>query len=220
MPYRPTPRTEARKLRSREAILSAALEQVAEGGYRSASIHAIAARAGVATGTVYRYFPSKSELFAEVFERASRRELAVLEAIAGERSRPATERIAACIEVFARRALAGPRLAYAQIAEPVDHRVDSERLALRRGYRNLFAALVQEGIDLGELAEQDTDVVAAGLIGAIGEALAGPLAPGSGSAPRRQEALIAGIVSFCMSAIERRGGNGDNLAPAHALQHA
>ena len=41
------------------------------------SMQAVAARAGVATGSVYRHFPSKGDLFAEVFRRASQRELDV-----------------------------------------------------------------------------------------------------------------------------------------------
>ena len=69
MPYRPTERTEARRLRAREAIVAAALAQVADGGYASAGVQAVAARAGVATGSVYRHFASKAELFAEVFRR-------------------------------------------------------------------------------------------------------------------------------------------------------
>ena len=35
----------------------------------------MAAGAGVAKGTVYRHFPSKADLFAEVFRRASQREV-------------------------------------------------------------------------------------------------------------------------------------------------
>ena len=84
MPYRPTERTKARKAETRERIVSAALDQLAEGGYASASVQAVASRAGVATGSVYRYFPSKSELFAEVFRRASAREVEVFaETMAG-----------------------------------------------------------------------------------------------------------------------------------------
>src|SRR3954469_11846086 len=64
MPYRPTERTEQRNDAEREGILRAALDHVAEGGYASATIQRVAVRAGVATGTVYRHFPSKSELFA------------------------------------------------------------------------------------------------------------------------------------------------------------
>src|SRR5438067_12260470 len=77
MPYRPTERTERRKAEARERIVRAALDQMADGGYASASIQTVAQRADVATGTVYRHFASKSDLFAEAFRRASRREMDV-----------------------------------------------------------------------------------------------------------------------------------------------
>ena len=67
MPYRATERTEARRAAAREAIVAAAHALIAHGGYRAASVAAVAGRAGVATGTVYRHFPSKAELFAEVW---------------------------------------------------------------------------------------------------------------------------------------------------------
>src|SRR5881227_1671834 len=94
VPYRPTERTEARRAETRERIVSAALDQLAEGGYASASVQAVARRAGVATGSVYRHFPSKSELFAEVFKRASARELAVMADTAAHEEQSARERIA------------------------------------------------------------------------------------------------------------------------------
>src|SRR3954468_9861945 len=82
MPYRPTERTRAHAAAVRERIVAAALDQLAEGGYGSAAGVRGAERAGVATGTVYRHFPSKGDLFAEVFRRASQREVDVLAAIA------------------------------------------------------------------------------------------------------------------------------------------
>src|SRR5215213_3743400 len=106
MPYRPTLRTAARKEAVRERIVGAAVEQLAEGGYASASVQAIASRAGVATGTVYRHFASKAELSAEAFRRAATRELATVEEVAAGDGRSASERIAAGAEAFARRALA------------------------------------------------------------------------------------------------------------------
>src|SRR5688500_12692090 len=105
MAYRATVRTEARRLAARGAIVGAALAQVAAGGYASASVQAVAARAGVAVGTVYRHFPSKGELFAEVFRRASQRELDVVVEVSAAGGRPANERIAAAVEAFCRRAL-------------------------------------------------------------------------------------------------------------------
>src|SRR5437764_15188149 len=105
MPYRPAERTEARRVETRERIVSAALDQLAEGGYASASVQAVAARAGVATGTVYRHFLSKSHLFAEVFRRASARETEVFADAMADGDRSAAQRVATAVEAFARRAL-------------------------------------------------------------------------------------------------------------------
>src|SRR5688572_16553599 len=111
MAYRPTERTEARRAAARDRIVRAARELVARGGYREATVVAVAARAGVATGTVYRHFPGKAELFAEVFRVASQHEVdAVAEAVALDA--PAAERLAVAVETFARRALRGRRLAW------------------------------------------------------------------------------------------------------------
>ena len=161
MPYRATERTEARKEAARERIAQAAMDQVAEGGYASAAVQVVAARAGVAVGTVYRYFPSKAELFAEVFRRASQRELDVVREVTAADGRTARERCAAGVQAFCRRALAGPVLAYAQIAEPVDPAVETERLRLRRGYRDVFAGVLEDGTACGELAAHDSQTVAA-----------------------------------------------------------
>src|SRR5436305_12396082 len=165
MPYRPTPKTEARRAATRERIVSAAIDQLAEGGYASAGVQAVAARAGVATGTVYRYFPSKSELFAEVFRRASARELAVMASTAAHEELPARERIAIGAETFARRALAEPTRAYALLAEPVDPAVDAERLIFRRAYRDLFAATIEHAGRSGELPPPDAHTVAGAQVG-------------------------------------------------------
>ena len=175
---------------------------MAEGGYSTASVQGVAARAGVAVGTLYRHFPSKAELFAEVFRRASERELGVMAEVAAPDGRSATERAGAATEAFSRRALAGPVLAYALIAEPVDPAVESERLRLRRGYRDVFAGLLEEGVASGELRHHDTATVAAALVGALGEALVGPLSPGRRR--QRDEALVSALVDFTLQALPRK----------------
>ena len=206
MAYRSTPRTEARRVAAREQIVLAALEQVADGGYGSASVSAVAIRAGVATGTVYRHFSSKAVLFAEVFRRASQRELDVVTELADRRGLNTTERIAGGAEVFARRALANPVLAFALLAEPVDPAVEAERLVFRRGYRDVFAAVLEDGIRAGEIDPIDCPTVAAALVGALAEVLVGPLSEGAAShraaGPHRSEALITSLVQFAVKAIK------------------
>jgi AcrR family transcriptional regulator len=200
MAYRITERTEARRAETRARIISAALELIAEGGYVAAQVAAVAERAGVAVGTVYRYFPSKSELFAEVFRVASQHEVDEMRAgAAATEGGSAADRIAAGTETFARRALAGRRLAWALLAEPVDPAVEAERLHFRHSYRDVIAEIVAEGVESGELPDQDVDATAAALVGAIGETMIGPLSPTTnGGDP---EALIASLINFCIRAI-------------------
>jgi AcrR family transcriptional regulator len=197
MPYRPTEKTEARRLATRERIVAAALGKVASGGYASAGVQAVAAEAGVAVGTVYRHFPSKGDLFAEVFRRASQRELDVVVAVTETGLSP-SERIGAAVEAFCRRALAGPVLAYALIAEPVDPAVESERLRFRIGYRDAFARVLEDGVRDGGLRPHDSRTVAAALVGALAESLVGPLSTANGGS---REALIATLVQFCQEAL-------------------
>ena len=65
MVYRRTERVEERLQDKRDRILHAVRQVVGEVGFRDAQVIMVAEAAGVATGTVYRYFPSKGELFAE-----------------------------------------------------------------------------------------------------------------------------------------------------------
>lgn len=51
----------------REAILQATLELVAEHGFHDAPCSMIAERAGVAAGTIYRYFENKDELIVVLY---------------------------------------------------------------------------------------------------------------------------------------------------------
>jgi AcrR family transcriptional regulator len=198
--YRPTELTEARRAAARERIVTAARELVAHGGYAEAQVAAVARRAGVATGTVYRHFPSKAELFAEVFRNASQHEVdAVIEAASENGDTTATARIAAAVETFARRALRGRRLAWALIAEPVDPAVEAERLVFRRAYRDAFAGVIAEGISTGELPAQDPSTSAAALVGAIGEALVGPVSPTAGR--HDPEAVVASLRDFCIRSV-------------------
>ena len=199
MAYRSTERTEARRLETRRRITTAARGLIAEGGYVAAQVAPVADRAGVAVGTVYRHFPSKSDLFAEVFREASQHEVDAMRAAMESSSGPASERVAKGIDAFARRALRGRRLAWALLAEPVDPAVEAERLHFRHSYRDLMADVIAEGVAAGELPDQDVEATAAALIGAVGESMVGPLSPtGNGG---DADAVIASLIDFCIRAI-------------------
>jgi AcrR family transcriptional regulator len=196
VPYRPTERTRARLAATRERIVDAALAQLADGGYASASVVAVARRAGVATGSVYRHFPSKGDLFAEAFRRASQREVDVLRSMT-DRREPVTHRLAAWVEAFVRRALAEPVRAYALIAEPVDPAVEAERLTFRRAYADLFERALQDGAARGEIPPLDAELTATAIVGALAEALVGPLQRREAGA----DALVAGLQTFVLRSV-------------------
>lgn len=62
--------TPAPATHTKDALLQAAGELLAEVGYAEMTTAAVARRAGVAEGTIYRHFPSKEALAESVFERA------------------------------------------------------------------------------------------------------------------------------------------------------
>jgi AcrR family transcriptional regulator len=184
---------------TRERLLRAAQELIEEEGYGAASVVAIAGRAGLAAGTLYRHFPSKAELFVELFRAVCDRELrAMRDAAAAADS--AVSRLEAVFTTFAERALRNPRLAWALIAEPVDPLVDAERLAYRRRYSELTELLLCEAVASGEIPVQDAPLTAAALVGGGGEALVGPLSPLSSSAPVDAE-IVAALRTFVRRAI-------------------
>ena len=183
-------------LATRERLLAAARELIEEGGYGSASVAAIAARAGVASGTVYRHFASKAELFLEVFRAVCTGEEWAMRAAADEAGPAAVDRLEAVLATFARRALQNRQLAWALLAEPVDPLVDAERLAYRERYGTLVADELRAAIDAGEIPAQDVAFTAAALVGGCGEALVGPLSSAGGA-----DQVVASIETFVRRAI-------------------
>ncbi len=181
---------------TKERLLACAQDLIEDGGYASASVAAIAQRAGVATGTLYRHFPSKAELFLEVFRDVCAGEERAMRAAADEAGPGAVDRLEAVLVTFARRALQNRSLAWALLAEPVDQLVDAERLAYRERYASLVAAELRAAIDAGEIPAQDVAITAAALVGGCGEALVGPLSSVDGS-----DEVVGAIQTFVRRAI-------------------
>ena len=63
----------------REEIMRAALEIIAEQGFHGAPMAEIAEKAGVAAGTIYRYFENKDVLITELHRELEERIMAVLQ---------------------------------------------------------------------------------------------------------------------------------------------
>jgi AcrR family transcriptional regulator len=197
---RPSARVAARQADARRRILEAARVVVADQGFAAAQVAVVASVADVATGSVYRHFPSKASLFSEMLRVVCVRELEVVRAIASEEGRTAIERIGDAVATFVDRALRGEGLAYAVIAEPMDPDVDQVRLEARAGLADAFAGLIEEGIESGEFADQDARVRGAAIVGAFLEGVVAPLAERAAHPPDR-DAISGEIARFCQAAI-------------------
>ncbi|MDN6856183.1 TetR family transcriptional regulator [Pseudomonas sp. CAN2814] len=206
MAYRHSPARLQKDGELRERILKLALARVADGGFAALTMQSLADDAGIATGSLYRYFSGKGELAAEVFARASQREVDSLGAQLKATGSP-SERLSRGLHQFAARAWGSRRLAFALIAEPVDPEVDEQRLIYREAYAALFVTLLEQGIAAGEFQPQPVQLTAACLVGAIAEALIGPLSPPARAARDAGQSSVSledvsdALASFCLRAV-------------------
>jgi AcrR family transcriptional regulator len=200
MPYRQTENV-ARKLASRrEAILTAAHDAAVEGGMAAVQMAAIAERAGVAAGTVYRYFPSKTELVTALTAELAEREMVALRGAARAAPGPLSA-LAAAIATFAVRALAQPRAVFAFTGEPVEPEIDAARMGFRHSLTAELAKLIHAALGSGHLPDQDVALAAPALVGALIEGLVGPQAPATGNDPAQMRAQVQLLTLFGLRAL-------------------
>jgi AcrR family transcriptional regulator len=200
MPYRRTENVVRRLAARHDTILAAACDIAAADGMGAVQIAPVAERAGVATGTVYRYFPSKTELVEALVAALAEREMAAVGEAAKSAPGPLSA-LAAAIATFAARALARRRLAFALTAEPVEPEIDRARAAYRQKLTGEFARLIRRALDAGRLPEQDAALVAPALLGALIEGLIGEHAPTAPTNPGEARARVQMLTLFALRAL-------------------
>jgi AcrR family transcriptional regulator len=200
MPYRRTENVVRRLTARKHAIVAAVLSVASEGGMAAIQIAAIAKRADIAAGTVYRYFPGKTELIGALIASISEHEVSAVRRAADAAPGPLSA-LAAAVATFAARALHNRRLIYALIAEPVDADVDVIRLGFRRSIADEIAARIQTAIAGGHLPEQDAAFAAPALVGALLEGLIGPLAPDAAGDPAKAHAAVQMLTLLALRAL-------------------
>lgn len=194
MPYRRTANVERRLAARQAAIVAAARQAASEGGMAAVQIAPVAERAGIAAGTVYRYFPGKADLVAALLREISEREIAALRRAADVAPGPLSA-LAAAIMTFGTRALGDRRLSYAATAEPVDAELDEFRVAFRKALAAEFSARIAAAVAGGHLPEQDTALSGAALVGLMIEALVGPVAA---EAKGRERVLLQSLTLLAL----------------------
>src|SRR5690242_16375666 len=133
MPYRRTENVVRRLAEREQTIVEAARSAARAGGMSAVQIAAVAERAGIASGTVYRYFPSKSDLVCELIGTVAARTLEAMRQAADAAPGPLSA-LAATIAMLASHTLDERRLAWAAIAEePAERGIEHVRINFRKG---------------------------------------------------------------------------------------
>ena len=197
MAYRRTERVMQRLAARRDAIIAAARGLASEQGLQAVQIVPVAERAGIAAGTVYRYFPAKTELVAALVTALSERELAAMRQAADAAPGPLSA-LAAAIATLGARALRDRRLAWAMLAEPVDAEVGAMRVEYRKALARELESRLGAAIAESHLPEQDTAQTARALVGALLEGLIGPLASEVGDDPVKQREAVQMLTLFAL----------------------
>lgn len=168
--YRATANTRANARLRRDGIADAARHQVAIGGFRSATVKAVAHRADCSAGLLYQYFSNAEELLKGTFAHISAFELSMFQT-GLNRYEEVDDAIDAGVEVFIGRSLAGPQLADALLFEALPPLVEEERLLFRRRWAQAIAQRLDRGVVAGQIPQQNTGIVSTAITGALSENL-------------------------------------------------
>ncbi|WP_299979764.1 TetR/AcrR family transcriptional regulator [uncultured Pseudoteredinibacter sp.] len=202
MAYRETPKTQARKADTKAKILDAARQIIALKGFSGLTVATAAKQAGVATGSMYRYFPNKIELCTALFRQLSGREVDEMRAIAKLDLSPA-QALARCCFNFTQRAFRAPVQSYALMAEPLDPALEMERLVYRRAYADVYQSIIERGIEAGDFEELDSHTASLAVVGMLAEPLLAPLHQFycGESAPYDSRKLALSISRLCLNSL-------------------
>ncbi|MEU4561701.1 TetR family transcriptional regulator [Actinoplanes sp. NPDC023936] len=165
MGVRPDGRSRRRE-DTRQRLFEAAVELIAEQGFSATTVDDIALRAGVAKGTVYYNFKSKTELFEELLRHGVG--LLTDEFRAAVDGLPARDAVRALIRAeleYIRRYRAFAQLLLSEMWR-TNREWQQTLILLREQAIGVIAETVRSGVDSGDLpAELDVRVASAALFG-------------------------------------------------------
>ncbi|MFF4745569.1 TetR/AcrR family transcriptional regulator [Streptomyces sp. NPDC001268] len=162
-----------RRQATRAKLYEAAVTLIAEQGFSATTVDEIAERAGVAKGTVYYNFKSKTELFEELLRFG----VGLLTASLQEAADEAERRGGTKIEALDRMIRAGlvfidryPAFTQLYVAElwRTNRAWQSTLMVVRQQAVAVVETVLREGVERGELSEEiDIPLTAAALVGMV-----------------------------------------------------
>lgn len=166
-------RSSTRRQATRQKLYEAAVTLIAEQGFSATTVDEIAERAGVAKGTVYYNFKSKTELFEELLRHGVGLLTASLQAAADDTAKRDGTSVQA-LDAMVRAGLAFidryPAFTQLYVAElwRTNRAWQSTLLVVRQQAVAVVEKVLQEGIDGGELSREiDIPLTAAALVGMV-----------------------------------------------------
>ncbi|WP_111857901.1 TetR/AcrR family transcriptional regulator [Acinetobacter sp. CFCC 10889] len=207
MSYKRSSLMQERMEQNRKTILQSARELIAQGGFKDAQIQAIADRAGVSSGLVYRYFANKSQVLIEVLDDAIHVEVDILNHIAaGELN--ATQKLHKAVTTFVRRAMNSPQLAYSLMFEPVDPELEHGRFRSKQLIKQTMKEILAQGKTTGEFGFEDLNTAALCVVGAMTFVVIEPLNPSRNVMfdESYKDYFVKQIADFCVNAVQIQEG--------------
>ena len=160
--------TDTRTAATREKLFAAAVELISEQGFHATTVDEIAERAGVAKGTVYYNFPSKTRFFEALLEHGVGILTAALRRAVDEAGPSLAARLPALQWALLESIDDNPafaRVVVAEIFRTNREWADSLR-AVREQSVGVIAEVLRDGVRAGEIpADTDVSVAASALFG-------------------------------------------------------
>jgi TetR/AcrR family transcriptional repressor of multidrug resistance operon len=136
---------------TRERLLRAAIELYASTGFLQTTTPALASRAGIAEGTIYRHFTSKEHLLNEAHRLASRWAIGVVTALEQDRVRKTPERLGLLARQLIDLAMSDPPLLRLWLDPSVRPFLDEQSRNLAREARDGVTRLMAIGKSDGQV---------------------------------------------------------------------
>ena len=127
---------------TRRRLLGAALELFTSIGFRATTTPAIASRAGVAEGTIYRHFSGKESLLNEAYREAQRWGTSVADERAGDAQLSAAERLSLIATRIVEGAAQDPPLVRMLLRHRDDQHLDERSREASRQFRAALQRIV------------------------------------------------------------------------------
>jgi AcrR family transcriptional regulator len=138
---------------TRQRLLRAALELYTTIGFRATTTPAIAARAGVAEGTIYRHFSGKEHLLNEVYRGAQHWGAGLVREPGLEHPHSAAERLRQIGQRLLDAAVEDPSLARMLLRSREEQHLDERSRESSREFRTALQEVVAGGRTEGEVRE-------------------------------------------------------------------